>query len=64
MHIHDNFIALSRPGIRPPEEKFLRTGNIQQRQVLERGANKNQIVVFGVIERKQTAAFYANLTVQ
>src|SRR5437868_14729946 len=39
-------------------------GDIKQRQVFRGRTHKDQIVVLGIVQRKQTASLYANLAVQ
>src|SRR5207302_7067215 len=46
------------------KNKFLGSWNFQQCQVLERRADKDQIVVLSVVQGKKTAAFYPDLPME
>src|SRR5260370_16332988 len=61
MKIDDLHGAHKRPGSNLLEDKFLRVGQLQERQILRRRANEDEIVVFGVIQGKQATALDANL---
>jgi len=60
MDIEDFHVAGARTSGNLLEDEFLRTGDVQQGQVFRRGADKNQVVVFCIVEREKTAALYAN----
>src|SRR5258708_40064571 len=42
------------------ENKFLSTRNVQEREVFRRRADKNQVVVLGIVQREEAATLYAN----
>src|SRR5947209_3318548 len=56
--IDDNEIASSHRGIEPAEHEVLRAWDIQERKIFRRRTDKNQILVLGIVERKQAASFH------
>src|SRR5271155_4825470 len=64
MYVDHSQIALTRPGGDPLKNEFLSPGDIQEDQIFGRGANKDEIVVLGIIQRDQAAAFYSKLLIE
>src|SRR5579859_7334817 len=64
MNVEDGEISLARAGVESLENKFLRSGNIQEREILRWRADENQVVIFGVIEREQGAALDPNRPIE
>src|SRR6266436_1192786 len=64
MDVDNGLVAFARSGSHAAENEFLSSRDFQQRQILERRADEDQVIVLCVVEGKQTAALYANLPVQ
>src|SRR6266550_4918458 len=64
VQIDDRKIPSSRTRIKPLKNKLLRAGYIAQRQIFRRRADKNQIVVLGIIQREQATTLDPYLPVQ
>src|SRR2546425_7412738 len=60
MHVHNLQIAFAPAGNHALKNKLLRTWNLQKSEVFRWRADKNQVVVLGVVEGEEAAAFYAN----
>src|SRR6266480_1643701 len=64
VQIDDRKIPSSRTRIKALKNKLLRAGYIAQRQIFRRRADKNQIVVLGIVQREQAPALDPYLPVQ
>src|ERR1700719_4169021 len=64
MDVDNGLVALARSRSHAAENDFLSPRDFEQRQVLESGADEDQVVVLCVVEGKQAATLYANLPVQ
>src|SRR5437588_12526090 len=64
VQVDDRKIPSSRTRIKPLKNKLLRAGYIAQRQIFRRRADKNQIVVLGIVQREQATTLDPNLPVQ
>src|SRR2546426_4244134 len=64
VQIDDRKIPSSRTRIKALKNKLLRAGYIAQRQIFRRRADKNQIVVLGIIQREQAPTLDPYLPVQ
>src|SRR5438105_15932460 len=60
MNVDDLDVASPRTGSNLSKDKFLRTGNFQQREILGRRSDENQIIVLRVVQGKQAAALDPN----
>src|ERR1700721_3070603 len=64
VEVEDGQVSLARPGIETVKDKFLGSRDIEQTQIFGGRADENQVVVLGVIQREQGAAFDANGTIE
>src|SRR5436853_5653138 len=64
VQIDDRKIPSSRTRIKALKNKLLRAGYIAQRQIFRRRADKNQIVVLGIVQREQATTLDPYLPVQ
>src|SRR5436853_925728 len=64
VQIDDRKIPSSRTRIKALKDKLLRAGYIAQRQIFRWRADKNQIVVLGIIQREQATTLDPYLPVQ
>ncbi len=64
MHILYGQISLARSGIQPLENKLARSGQIDQAEILRRRTHENQIIVLGVVQRKQRTTLDSKRTVE
>src|SRR2546426_7194875 len=64
VQVDDRKIPSAWTRIKPLKNKLLRAGYIAQRQIFRRRADKNQIVVLGIVQGEQAPAFDPNLPVQ
>src|SRR5439155_24688399 len=64
VQIDNRKIPSSRTRIKALKNKLLRAGYIAQRQIFRRRADKNQIVVLGIIQREQAPTLDPYLPVQ
>src|SRR5258708_30330047 len=64
MHVNHLHVSLARPGIHSLKNEFLRSRDLQQSQILRRGADEDQIVVPDIIQGKQCPALYPKLAVE
>src|SRR5258706_7298875 len=60
-HLH---VSLTRPGIHGLKNEFLGSRDLQQSQILRRGADEDQIVVPDIIQGKQRPTLYSKLAVE
>jgi hypothetical protein len=64
LYIDDFHISRARPVIYLPEHKFFGARHVQQRQVFRGRSDEDQVIVFRVVQRKQTPAFHAKRLVK
>src|SRR5881409_1183994 len=64
VQVDDRKIPSSRTRIKPLKNKLLRAGYIAQRQIFRRRADKNEIVVLGIVQREQATTLDPYLPVQ
>src|SRR5881296_267696 len=64
VQVDDRKIPSSRTRIKPLKNKLLRAGYIAQRQIFRRRADKNQIVVLGIVQREQATTLDPYLPMQ
>ncbi len=64
MHVNHLHVSRARPGIHSLKNEFLRSRDLQQSQILRRGADEDQIVVPDIIQGKQCPALYPKLAVE
>lgn len=62
--IDDREIALARAGIDAIENKLLCAGNFAEVQILGGGADEDDVVVLGIVEREEAATLDAKLAVE
>src|SRR4029077_3299846 len=63
-YVDDFHLSRARTLQYAAEEELFRAGNFQKREFSAGRADEDQIVVFGVVERKEAATFYAQRLVQ
>ena len=64
MNIQYGKISFARAGVKSPENKFLRSRNIEQREIFRGRADENQVVVLGVVQREQGSALNPDRTIE
>ncbi len=64
MNIDDFGVAAANADGDLAKDEFLGAGNVEQGEIFGRRADEDEVVVLGVVERKQAAAFYANFLVE
>src|SRR5258706_321804 len=64
MHVNHLHVSLTRPGIHWLKNEFLGSRDLQQSQILRRGADEDQIVVPDIIQGKQRPTLYSKLAVE
>src|SRR5260370_2060253 len=62
--IHNRLFAFARTRIHAAENELLRSGNFQQGEILEGRTDEDQVIVLGVVHRKEAPALYQNLPMQ
>jgi hypothetical protein len=58
--VDNGMVALAGAGSKLLENEFLSAGNLQKRKILHGRTNENQIVILGVVQRKETSSFDAD----
>src|SRR5713226_5347857 len=64
MNVDHRQVASSGSGRNPLEHELTCAGNVQQCQVLSRGAHENQVVILRIIQREEAPALHADFMMQ
>ena len=64
MNIDDFCVSAAVTGGNLLEDKFVSARNIKERQILRGRADKNEVIVLGIIQGKKASAFDAYLLVK
>src|ERR1700722_238830 len=64
MNVEYGKISFARSSVEAAENEFLSSGNIPQSEILRGRADENQVVVLGVVERKQGSALHAQRAIK
>ena len=64
MHVDHFHVSRARSGIHSLKNEFLRSWDLQQSQILRRGADEDQIVVPDIIQGKQCPTLHPELAVE